>query len=289
MCRTTFVLTLAALLIPVRLAMAEQPSRTEGRTRSTDGVEIAYTAAGAGSTALLFIHGGLADRTFWAPQLEALADRYRLVAIDLAGHGESGTSRRAWTIPAFGEDARAVADALKLERVVILGNSLGGAVALEAARLLRGRAIAVVGVDTLHDLTQTFAPEEAKARAAAFRKDFAGTCRAMVNQLFHPDTYPDLRAWAERRMLAMPPDVVVGIMEGFAGYDLAAASKAAGVPIRVINGDLWPTATEKNRTVVPDFDAVIMKGAGHYPMLERPEEFTRLLRDIVSGLPRAKR
>lgn len=242
------------------------------------------TAAGSGDTALLFIHGGLADRTFWAPQFKALADRFHLVALDLGGHGESGRTRRAWTIRAFGDDARAVADALKLDRVVIVGNSLGGAVALEAARLLRGRAIAVIGVDTLHDLTQRFPPEDARARAEAFRKDFPGACRAMVNQLFHPNTYPDLRAWAEQRMLTMSPDVVVRIMDGFAGYDLAPASKNAGVPIRAINGDLWPTATEKNRTVVSDFDAVIMQGAGHYPMLEAPGEFSGHLGKVVTAL-----
>ena len=106
-----------------------------------------------------------------------------------------------------------------------------------------GRARSADGVDTLHDLTQRFPPEEARARADAFRTHFAGACRTMVSQLFHPGTYPVLRAWAEQRMLAMPPDVVARIMEGFAGYDLAPASKNAGVPIRVINGDLWPTAT----------------------------------------------
>ena len=264
--------------------MAQPQNPNVGRTRSADGVEIAYTVVGSGDTALLFIHGGLADRTFWAPQLAALADRFRLVAIDLAGHGESGRTRQSWTIPAFGEDARAVSVALNLRRVVIVGNSLGGAVALEAARLLRGRAVAVVGVDTLHDLTQRFDPAEARARADAFRKDFAGACRTMINQLFHPGAYPELRAWAEQRMLTMPPDVVVRIMEGLAGYDLAPASKNAGVPIRAINGDLWPTATEGNRKVVPDFDAAIMKNAGHYPMLERPEEFNRILAGIVTEL-----
>jgi pimeloyl-ACP methyl ester carboxylesterase len=186
--------TACIVLAVARPTMAEPQTRVEGRARSADGVEIAYTVVGSGDTALLFIHGGLADRTFWAPQFAALGDRFRLVAIDLAGHGESGRNRQSWTIPAFGEDARAVADALNLRRVVIIGNSLGGAVALEAARLLRGRAIAVVGVDTLHDLTQRFDPAEARARAEAFRTDFAGACRAMINQLFHPDAYPELRA-----------------------------------------------------------------------------------------------
>lgn len=258
----------------------------DGRVRSADGVEIAWSAGGAGDPALVFIHGGLADRTFWAAQLDGLAGAYRVVALDLAGHGASGSGRRAWTIPAFGADARAVVEALGLRRAVLIGNSLGGPVALEAARLLPGRAIGVVGVDTLHDATVTIDPGQARARAAGFRDDFAGACRAMAGALFHPGAHPGLRAWAEQRMRAMSPEVVVGVMEGFAGYDVAAAVRSAGVPIRAINGDLWPVDVARNRTIVADFEAVVMKGCGHYPMLERPEEFNRLLDGTVRGLGR---
>ena len=58
------------------------------------------------------------------------------------------------------------------------------------------------------------------------------------------------------------------------------------MPIRAINGDLWPTRIEANRKVTPDFDAVIMKDAGHYPMLERPDEFNRLLAGVAADLER---
>lgn len=259
---------------------------TEGRVRSTDGVEIAYTDQGTGPVAIVFIHGGLADRSFWAPQFSALAGGYRLVALDLAGHGASGRNRKAWAVAAWAADVRAVADALKLRRVVLVGNSLGGAVALEAAALLKGRAIGVIGVDTLHDATQVIPPADAHARAEAFRKDFAGACHGMVEALFHPGTQAELRAWAEKRMCASPPEVAVGMMEGFGGYEVAKAFRNAGVPIRAINGDLWPTRVDVNRTVTPDFQAVVMKGAGHYPMLERPAEFNRLLLEIVHGLER---
>jgi pimeloyl-ACP methyl ester carboxylesterase len=206
------------------------------------------------------------------------------VALDLAGHGSSGRGRKAWTIAAFGKDARAVVESLALRRVVLIGNSLGGPVALEAARLLRGRVLAVIAVDTLHDATAAIDPTESRKRAAAFRADFSRTCRAMVSSLFHKGTQPELHAWAERRMCGMPPDIVADMMDGFAGYDLAAAVRAAGVPIRAINGDLWPTEIERTRTLTPDFDAVILKGAGHYPMLERPEEFNRVLVEIVRDL-----
>jgi pimeloyl-ACP methyl ester carboxylesterase len=258
--------------------------RSNGRTRSTDGVEIAYSCTGAGPTSLLFIHGGLADRTFWEPQLAALGDRFRLAALDLAGHGESGRDRRNWTIPAFGEDARAVADALDLQNIALVGNSLGGAVALEAARMLAGRAVGVIGVDTLHEAGFVYSAEDANARGAEFRNSFEATCAGMIRGLFHAGRHLELQDWALKITLRMDPEVVARIMEGFAGYDLAAAFRRAGVPIRAINGDLYPTSVESNRAVVPDFDAVIMPGAGHYPMLERPDEFNRLLVATVDSL-----
>lgn len=273
-----------ALLVGVGCSTMDRSHASEGRTRSADGVEIAYSTRGEGDVALVFVHGGLADRAFWEPQLAALSDRFRVVALDLAGHGESGRGRTAWTIPAFAQDVRAVVEALDLERVVLVGNSLGGPVALEAASLLPGRAVGVIAVDTLQDATRRFEPEEARARAEAFRTDFHGTCQAMAAALFHPGTQADLHAWAERRMCATAPEVVVGMMEGLAGYDVAAAVRGAGVPVRAINGDLWPTDVERNRTIAPDFDAVVMTGAGHYPMLERPEEFNRHLVAMVEEL-----
>lgn len=254
------------------------------RAISTDGAQIAYTTRGSGRPALVLIHGGLANRTFWREQLDGLSPRHQVVAMDLAGHGASERRRADWTIPMFAEDVRAVVDHLGLARVVLIGNSLGGPVALEAAALLPDRAIGVVGVDTFHDATVRQSPEEVRARAAAFARDPAGSCRAMVGQLFHPNAYSSLRVWAETEMCTVPPDVVVPMLEGFAGYDLAAAFRRAGVPIRAINGDLWPTLTDRNRTVVADFDAVVIPHAGHYPMLEQPEVFNRLLERMVEEL-----
>jgi pimeloyl-ACP methyl ester carboxylesterase len=256
----------------------------DGRATSADGVKIAYSQAGSGPVSLLFIHGGLANRSFWAPQLAGLAGTFRMAALDLGGHGDSGRNREYWSIATFAGDACAVAEALDLRNLVLIGNSLGGPVALEAAPRLAGRVIGVIGVDTLHAAGQAFPPEEARARAAAFRNDFQGACKEMCRALFHPGEHRDLQAWALRTMFAMDREVVGRIMEGLAGYDLGEAFKRAGAPIRAINGDLWPTDVEANRKLTPDFDAVIMKGAGHYPMLERPDEFDRILTDVVNGL-----
>ncbi len=265
-------------------AMAGEPEPSRGRAVAADGVEIAYTAAGTGEIALVFIHGGLADRGFWAPQLDALGGEFRVVALDLGGHGESGGDREAWTIASFAGDVRAVVEVLDLTRVVLVGNSLGGPVALEAARAMPDRVIGVIGVDTFHHAGRTIGVADSKARAEGLRRDFPGACHAMAEALFHPGAYPELRARVERVMRATTPEVAADMVERFGGYDLGAAFRGAGVPIRAINGDLWPTLVEANRALAPDFAAVIMADAGHYPMLERPEEFNRHLVEVVAGI-----
>ena len=249
-----------------------------------DGVTIVYSAAGAGEPALVFVHGGLADRTFFEAQFEAFRDRYRVIALDLAGHGESGANRTKWGLPEFGGDVKAVVDAEELNRVVLFGNSLGGPAAIEAALLLSGRVIGVVGIDTFQNLDYTISPEYARQRAEAFRSDFSGSMKEMVGALFHADADPVLVAEAERRMASTPPDVAYLMFLGMSGYDQAAAARRLTVPLRAINGDIFPTDLEAIRKVKADFAAVVMRHMGHYPMLERPDEFNAHVAAVTKDL-----
>jgi pimeloyl-ACP methyl ester carboxylesterase len=248
-----------------------------------DGVKIVYSAAGTGEPALVFIHGGLAERSFWAAQLEAFAARHRVVALDLPGHGDSGSNRTKWGLPEFGADVKAVADAEKLGRLIVFGNSLGGPVAVEAALLLPGRAIGVVGVDTFQELGD-ITPAEARERARLFGDYYAESVKSMVKMLFHPDADPALMADAERRMQRTPPEAARAIFLSLAGYSESASARKLTVPLRAINGDLYPTDVAGVRKIVPGFAAVIMKHMGHYPMLERPDEFNRRVAAVVDEL-----
>ena len=272
--------------IKVRIEQGEAMDlKIERKTcRAADGVELVYSAAGKGEPALVFIHGGLANRGFYDGQLEAFAPRHRVIALDLPGHGESGSNRTKWGLPEFGADVKAVIDAEKVDRVVIFGNSLGGPVAIEAGLLLPGRALGVIGIDTFQQLGGVFTAEEVGRRAELFEKDYAGSLKAMIGLLFHKDADPVLVADAEKRMMGTPPAAAKAMFLGMAGYDMGAAAARLAAPLRTINGDLYPTDIEANRKIKPDFDAVVMKHIGHYPMLERPEEFNRLVAETVAGL-----
>jgi pimeloyl-ACP methyl ester carboxylesterase len=265
-------------------AGTDHAALADRRAVSADGVAIAYSAGGSGEPALVFVHGGFADRTFWRHQLAAFAGSHRIVALDLAGHGESGRNRQEWTMEAFGADVRAVVEAERLERAVLIGNSLGFPVVLAAARQLPGRVVGLVAVDTLHDLSRQGDPEQMRTLATRARQDFPAVCAEMVGVLFHPDAGTGVRAEVEERMCRFPAPIAAAIWEQLATYDLRAAFSGIALPVRAINGDLYPTAIEANREVVPGLVVTIVEHTGHYPMLERPEEFDRLLREALAGL-----
>ena len=110
---------------------AQKPASEIGQTIGADATTIAYETHGAGELALVFIHGWSCDRAYWREQLPHFAEDYKVVAIDLAGHGASGDERESYSMENFGADVAAVVDHLGLERVVLIGHSMGGLVIVD--------------------------------------------------------------------------------------------------------------------------------------------------------------
>src|SRR5258708_25210544 len=128
------------------------PSKSVKKTfRADDGLEIVGDVRDQGDTALVFLHGWCGDREYWENQVEVFAADYRVVALDQAGHGESGKGRKAWTADGLAGDVEAAGEALGLKRVILVGHSMGGAGALLAAKRMPGTVVAVVRGDTLQN------------------------------------------------------------------------------------------------------------------------------------------
>ena len=94
---------------------------------------------------LLFVHGWTCRRSYWSPQLNHFSANHAVVALDLPGHGESGSGeRRRWGVKPFARDVAACVGARAAEKVILIGHSMGGAVVLEAARILGAIVAGVV-------------------------------------------------------------------------------------------------------------------------------------------------
>ena len=255
---------------------------------SADGVPIVYDVRGSGDVALVFVHCWACDRGYWREQLDAFAPGYQVVALDLAGHGASGKARATWSLDGLAGDVAAVVEDLGLERVVLVGHSMGGPVALMAAARLRGRAAAVVCADALHDLDLELNRAMAEQMLRAFQADYAGTMASMVGMMFPPGGDTALAGWVARNAAATDSAITLGLIRDYPNLDLPAAMTAAQVPVRCINAAPRPpmgpvTEIETNRKY-GDFDAVLMDSVGHYLMLERPAEFNAKLLDVLAAL-----
>ncbi|MBN1626196.1 MAG: alpha/beta hydrolase, partial [Deltaproteobacteria bacterium] len=119
---------------------------------SKDGTPISYEIYGAGEPTLLFVHGWSCDARYWRDQLTHFSKIYRIIILDLAGHGHSGTTRSQYTMKAFGEDVQAVTEATDSRKIILVGHSMGGSVIAEAARLMPKRVLGLIGIDTLENI-----------------------------------------------------------------------------------------------------------------------------------------
>ena len=252
-------------------------------TASADGLPVSAEVRGAGAPALVFIHGWSCDRTYWRAQLEHFAPSHRVAAVDLGGHGASGQGRAEWTIASFAEDVRAVVEHLDLDSVVLVGHSLGGPVALEAALLMPGRVVAVVGVDTFMDELTGLTPDATAPWLEAMRSDFVGfTTETLRAGLFPPTTDPALVATVLADMAAAPPEVAIPAIESLWAWGtdrFGAAIDSLGVPLRVIQSEgsaRLAFVTERAQRL-PSFEVSIVPDVSHFLMMETPERFNREL------------
>lgn len=252
---------------------------------AADGVPIHYEVKGKGEPALVFIPCWSCDRTLWDKQVAVFSKNHQVVTIDLPGHGESGKGRTKWSIESYGEDVKRVVTKLDLKRVVLIGSSMGGPVALEAARLMPERVVAIVPVDTLQNVDQRMTAEQVDGMVKQIQSDYKAEITKFGNQyLFASGTPAAVKERVLSQALAMPPELAIPILKAASLYNPIPTLSSIKVPIRAINSDLYRTDFDGLRKYAPQFDAVIIKGVGHYPMLEDPARFNELLAGILRDL-----
>ena len=261
-----------------------EPTITVDNAISADGVSIAYEVRGEGEPALVFIHGWCCDRSYWEEQIPHFAEKYKVVAIDLAGHGESGLDRKEWTMGAFGEDVVAVVNKLNLEQVVLMGHSMGGFVILEAARQMPQLVIGLAGVDTLHDFEEKVTQEQIDDMVTPLRSNFVEATRNFVRTMFTPNSDSALVEKIVADMSSAPQEVGIGALEGYIDFqnnEIIRVLQEVKAPMTCINADNYPTDIETNQRYPPSFKAKIMSGVGHFNMIEDPETFNRLREETI--------
>jgi pimeloyl-ACP methyl ester carboxylesterase len=254
-----------------------------------------HDVAGAGPDVLL-LHNGVCDRRMWDRQMRSFADSYRVIRCDLPGYGDAPEPAGSFSL---NEEVLALLDDLSAARTALVGNSLGGRVALDVCLAAPERVSALVlvapgrgGWDWSDVARESWRRQEEAAEAGdldlavelslqlwldgplrpagAVGGDVRARVAAMQRRAFENELAATSPAGPERRPEGSPAEV--------------------RVPTLILVGDLdLPDLTviaESYEREIAGARRAVMHGVAHLPSLEQPDEFDRLVLDFLrEGLP----
>jgi pimeloyl-ACP methyl ester carboxylesterase len=254
---------------------------------SADGVQIKFTNQGEGEVSILLVHGWTNDKTIWDLQIPALSEKYQVLAIDLAGHGESGNNREEWTMKAFGEDIAAVVDAADLKKVILVGFSMGGPAIVEAARLLPDEIKGLILVDAIQDPEATIPPPVMQFMDSVMMAMIQNINEENLVQYGFIRNDPESELEKVKMMVDRDQtgwhDMLRENMR-WENEDCVAGLQTVDVPVVAINTDNQPTNVDNFKKYLSDFTFVPVSGSGHVMMWDITEEFNDILLDAIEKI-----
>jgi sigma-B regulation protein RsbQ len=249
---------------------------------SVDGLAIKSTSTGNGKTTLVFIHGWTCDSSSWAAQVPAFAKKYRVITLDLPGHGKSGSPKDGkFSMDLFARAVEAVREEAQADKVVLVGHSMGAPVIRQYARLYPKHVAALVAVDGPLDL-RGFAPLEAGQGPPPMTGPEGLKAREkMIRGMFTPQTPPALQEQILKMMLGTSEATAAGAMASIFDPALRKADVSPAPAFAIYAGTAQLPDASKTKEVLPNYEATQIAGTGHFVMMEKPDEFNRLLASFL--------
>lgn len=243
---------------------------SSGRLRVSDG--------GAGAPAVLFLHGLGNDLEAWRAQLDHLRPGRRAVAYDQLGHGASDRMAGGlYTVEALADDVAVVADALALERFVLVGHSLSGAVLSAYAGAHPGRLAGLVYVDAVGDFQAVPRPAiEALVRSEASPAFGAAEVREAFSEMLGPLARPATRASVLASVERMDPRAYAALRRSAFSFEVGGRIAVYPGPILAIEAEGPPNPVRAS-VVITRSRRVGLTGVSHWLQLDDPAAFADAL------------
>ena len=274
-------LAVAALVGCARLG-AQQLQQQPGGEQSVGGPAGAiYVDDGGGKEGLpvVFLHSFAGDSGHWSSQLARARHQRRALAMDLRGHGKSAAPPdNDYAVESLVKDLGAVVDKLQIKRFVLVGHSMGGAVAIKYAGAHPNRVAGLVLVGAPGKI-----PAEQSAQVmGALQANYDATMKGYWEKLLQ-GAQPNVRTQLVAQMDGIPKDATLAIIDAlFKDDPLASLDRYPGPKLVVYttSGDT-PNDLQNVRPAIP---RKLIAGTSHWPHLDRPGEFTQVLDEFLAGV-----
>lgn len=259
-----------------------------------NGITLAFNDQGSGFP-LVFLHAFPLNRSMWTEQENALSSQFRVMTIDLRGHGESDAPLWHYTLDQAADDVCGLLDHLSIKQAVFVGLSMGGYLLFAFYRKYAERVKGMVLADTR---AQADTEDGKRARfemaQIAYKRGSSAIADIMIPKLLSPGTIQTRPELVQRVRGMIKGNQVSGI----AGDLMAMAQRPDSVPFlqqihcptQIIVGELdVPTPPADARLMaesIPNARLAIIPGAGHLSNLEQPDRFNEIVRAFVSTATR---
>lgn len=270
------------------------------RFTASDGGIIAYRDSGAGESRrpLVLLHGLMAHGGFFRPQ-DSLATRFRLISIDLRGHGGSVHPGERPTVERAAADVAELVETLDLQGAVGVGWSLGATVlwhvlAGPAARRFAGAVVVdmTARVRNDEDWALGLSAEACEARTAAIQADFPAFAASAGQAIFAQpvaERHRETAEWASAEFARSDPGAIASLWASLERQDVRTLLKQIRHPTLIVHGGQSPLygadTADHLVAALPDARAVRFERSGHAPHLEEPELFNRTIAEFAADLP----
>jgi pimeloyl-ACP methyl ester carboxylesterase len=247
---------------------------------SVDGIDLYSSSAGSGPT-IVFVHGWTCDTSSWREQVPAFEDDYRVITLDLPGHGRSGSPAQGdFSMDLFARAVEAVRAEAGADRIVLVGHSMGVPVIRQYAITYPDRVAGLVAVDGPLDLRAFGAAQGGGTPPAMTREMREG----MIRGMFVPETPADLQAHILSMMLGTPEATANGAAAAMFDPAIRTADVIEAPALAVVAGTAELPDVAATKAIVPQFEARQVEGTGHFLMMEKPAEFNRLLEEFLQHI-----
>jgi 3-oxoadipate enol-lactonase len=252
---------------------------------TADGTELHYTDLGPrGTLALLFLHGWYAASTIWTPVVSRLAKLHRTIAVDMRGFGESNAAAGPYNVEIFSDDLSALIAAANLDPLVVIGHSMGAAI---AQRFAIDRPEAVEGLVLIAPVPAGGLDFPAKVDAM-----FHGlpgnpqATNAWLSRLMSPEPPAAVRALVRSAAAAVRPEVALESYKSWSTLNFAGEAATIDTPTLVIasDGDRPEVARARVAELIVGSRFEILRDAAHYAVLEQPDRIAGLIEGFIADL-----
>jgi len=248
--------------------------------------QLSVDDGGSGGLLVLFLHSMAGSSAHWSEQLAYLRATQRAIAVDLRGHGRSERPRDGdYSFAGMAADVQAVVAALHIPRLVLVGHSLGGGVALTYAGLHPDRVAGLLLLDPVGDGTQ-YPSEEVRSFLSKLESHYSKTVEAYRDQIAGPNSLVRDRLRIDLR--ATPRETVARTLHAVMKYD-------PHPMLGQYRGPMLSIVTPQNDEAFSlhrlgrGFPHRIVQGTGHWIQLDRPDVVNEMLDEFLGSLSRVEK